>query len=199
MLIRPALSFHIAHSSKNMSIRAERAADKMRLTGQFAAPNWGPDSNQTYLTFATGFGGGKGLTANFLNSLGLPIAEITEEHNVATGRNDLTGVYTHPSNEYWFKSLSLYHGINGTSIIVPFWGLNDVFLLHFVILYALSIVVRYLPSLWYEIDHGSLDHIKALLEEYIVITDRVLPRLAIERIAGINLRVLPPDSLMGPT
>jgi hypothetical protein len=68
-----------------------------------------------------------------------------------------------------------------------------------VILYALSIVVRYLPSLWYEIDHGSLDHIKALLEEYIVITDRVLPRLAIERIAGINLRVLPPDSLMGPT
>jgi hypothetical protein len=74
-----------------------------------------------------------------------------------------------------------------------------VFLLHFVILYALSIVVRYLPSLWYEIDHGPLDHIRALLEEYIVVTDRVLPRLAIERITGINLRLLHPGSLMGPS
>ena len=200
----PALSFHIAHSSKNTSIRAERATEKMRLTGQFVMPNWGPDpsegpTNQTYLTFATGFGGGEGLTTNYLNSLGLPIADIKEEHDAATGRNVLIGVYTHPSNEYWWKSLPLYHGINGTSIMVPFWCLNDVFLLHFVILYALSIIVRYLPSLWFEIDRGSLDHIKALLEEYMVITDRVLPRLAIERIAGVGLRALHPDSLMGPT
>ena len=176
----------------------------MRRTGQYVAPNWGPDpsegpTNETYLTFATGFGGGAGLTANFLGSLGLQIKDIKEEHDEATGRNNLIGVYTHPSNEYWYKSLPLYHGINGASIIVPFWGLNDVFLLHFVILYALSIVVRYLPSLWFEIDHGSLDHIKALLEEYMVITDRVVPRLAIERIAGISLHVLPPGSFMGPS
>src|SRR5208283_639948 len=111
----------------------------------------------------------------------------------------LIGIYTHPSNELWWKSLSLYHGINGNSIIVPFWGLSDIFILHFIILYSLSIIVRYLPSIWFEIDHGSLDHIKALLEEYMVITDRVLPRLAIERIEGISLSVVSPGSLMGPS
>ena len=203
-LSAPALSFHIDHSSKNMSLRAERATEKMQATGQFAAPNWGPDpsegpTTETYLTFATGFGGGEGVTAEYLNSLDLPIKEIHAEHDSLSERAELIGVYAHPSSEYWWKSLPLYNGVNGTSLMVPFWGLSDVFLLHFVILYALSIVVRYLPSLWFEIDHGSLDHIKALLEEYMVITDRVLPRLAIERIAGVKLRVVAPGSLFGPT
>jgi hypothetical protein len=127
-----ALSFHIAHSSKNMSIRAERAMEKTLLTGQYVEPTWGPDpsegtSNQTYLTFATGFGGGEGLTADYLNSLGLPIIDVKEELDAATGRTDLVGVYTHPSNEYWWKSLPLYRGVNGTSFIVPFWGLKVFF------------------------------------------------------------------------
>ncbi len=36
--------------------------------------------------------------------------------------------------------------------------------MHDVTLYALSIVVRYLPSLWHEIEYGSLNHIGALME-----------------------------------
>jgi hypothetical protein len=203
-LSAPALSFHIAHSSKNMSIRAERATAKMQATGEFVAPIWGPDPSEgptaeTYLTFATGFGGGEGVTAEYLNGLGLSIKDIKEEHDAVADRKDLTGVYLHPSDEYWHKSLPLYHGVNGTSLIAPFWGMSDVFLLHFVILYALSIIVRYLPSLWYEIEHGKFDHIRALLDEYIVVTDRVIPELAVERISGIGLRVVPPGSLMGPT
>ena len=114
------------------------------------------------------------------------------------GRSGLIGVYTH-SSTIWYKSLPLYHGINGTSLIVPFWGMSDVFLLHFVILYALSIIVRYLPSFWYEIEYGKLDHIKVLLEEYIAVADRVIPELAIERISGICLRIVQPGSLMCPT
>ena len=51
------------------------------------------------------------------------------------------------------------------------------------ILYALSIVVRYLPSLWHDIEDGDLDNIRALIEHYLVIVDNVLPRLAVERIA----------------
>lgn len=175
----------------------------MRATGQFVAPSWGPDPSEgptaeTYLTFATGFGGGEGVTAEYLNGLGLPIKAIQEEQDAVSRRSDLIGVYTHSSSEYWYKSLPLYHGVNGTGLITPFWGMSDVFLLHFVILYALSIIVRYLPSIWYEIEHGKLDHIKVLLDEYIVVTDRVIPELAIERISGISLRVVQPGSLRGP-
>ena len=202
-LSAPALSFHIAESSKNMSMRAERSAEETLRTGQYVALKWGPDPsegpiNQTYLTFATGFGGGEGLTTDYLNRLGLPITDFKEEYDSITGQTELIGLHTHPSNEFWWKNLALYHGVNGNSIIAPFWGLNDIFLLHFVILYALSIVVRYLPSVWFEVEHGSLDHMKALLEEYMVVTDRVLPQLAIERIAGIKLQVVQPGSLMAP-
>jgi hypothetical protein len=200
----PPLSFHVSHSIKNMSLRAERAQKQMLSTGKFVAPNWGPDpsegpTSETYVTFATGYGGGEGVTTAFLNGLGLPIKDIAEEIDESSGRIDLVGKYTHPSNEHWWQSLPLHHGTNGTSLIVPFWGSSDPFILHFIILYALSIVVRYLPSLWFEIEYGKLDHLKVLIEEYIVCTDTVLPSLAIERIAGIELHVVPPGSLMAPT
>jgi hypothetical protein len=70
-------------------------------------------------------------------------------------------------------------------------------LLHFVILYALSIVVRYLPALWHEIEDGALDHLRALIEHYLVIVDNVLPRLAIESIIGRRFIVVQPGSMQG--
>lgn len=65
-------------------------------------------------------------------------------------------------------------------------------------LYALSIVVRYLPLLWHEIEDGGLDHIRALIEHYISVFDNVLPKLAIERITGRRLIAVMPGSLEGP-
>ena len=90
-------------------------------------------------------------------------------------------------------------GYCGTSWIVPLWGtIQDPFIIHFVVLYALSIVVRYLPSLWHEIEYGDLDHIRALIEHYIVIVDGVLPQMAVERITGKRLQVVHPGSMQAP-
>jgi hypothetical protein len=80
----------------------------------------------------------------------------------------------------------------GTSVIAPFWGMSDVMALHLVTLYALSIVVRYMPSLWQRVEVGELDHIKALLEGYLAIFDRVGPAMALERITGVKLELAQP-------
>jgi len=106
----------------------------------------------------------------------------------------------HPKNKYWHQCVDLYKsGYSGTSIVVPFWGLRDPFIIHFIILYALSIVVRYLPSLWHDIEDGELNHMRALIEQYLAIVDNVLPRLAVEMITGKKLVVVHPGSLMAPS
>ena len=82
--------------------------------------------------------------------------------------------------------------------MVPFWGTTDVFLLHLLILYATSILVRYLPERWHDIEDGKLDHIRALLEHYMVIVDNVLPKIVIERLTGIKLLTSQPGSMNAP-
>ncbi|HHX9840638.1 TPA: YaaC family protein [Salmonella enterica subsp. enterica] len=67
-----------------------------------------------------------------------------------------------------------------------------------VVLYALSIIVRYLPDTWYEIENGKLDYINALLENYLAIFDSVLPKLAVERLTKVNLVVTAPGSMNSP-
>jgi hypothetical protein len=199
----PPLSFHVAHSFKNMSERAERAQRRQQETGQFVPPNWGPDPGEgptttTYVTIATGFGGGEGVTPEFLGSLDLPINDIVWEKDGAAADEQLIGQYRHASNEHWWQSLPLYHASTGTSLIVPLWGTSDPFIIHFVLLYALSIVVRYLPSFWFQIEHGSLDHVRALLEQYATTVDVVLPKLGFERITGRRLQLIYPGSLNAP-
>jgi len=66
------------------------------------------------------------------------------------------------------------------------------------VLYALSIVVRYLPSLWHNIENGDLNHIRALIEHYLAIVDGVLPRMSVERITGVHLRIDQPGSMGAP-
>jgi hypothetical protein len=66
------------------------------------------------------------------------------------------------------------------------------------ILYAFSIVVRYLPETWHSIEHGSLDNVRALLEHYLVIVDNVLPHLAVERLTQKRLLVVHPGSMNAP-
>ena len=153
----------------------------------------------TYLTFATGFGGGEGVTPAYLASIGFPIREIRSELDASTGDTELVGRFEHSAYDQWYDKLPLYRSNMGTSLIAPLWGsVSDVFVIHFIILYTLSIIVRYLPSVWYQIEHGSLDHVRALLEHYITIVDTVIPKCGIERITGNELNLIYPGSLRSP-
>ena len=95
-------------------------------------------------------------------------------------RMHFIGEFEHPNSGTWWDYIATYKSSYcGTSIIVPLWQrTSDPVALHLMILYASSIVVRYLPSLWHEISEGRLDHIRALLEHYLTIVDAVLPDCA---------------------
>jgi hypothetical protein len=152
----------------------------------------------TYLNIASGYGGGEGLSTSYLAGLGLPIVGIQEVCD-PIGRRVFEGKFDHSSSDYWHRCLDLYRSANtGTSLVVPVWGFVDTFLIHFMILYALSIVVRYLPSLWFDIEFGPLDHVRTLIEQYVATVDDVLPKMAVERIESMSLEISMPGSLSSP-
>ncbi len=66
------------------------------------------------------------------------------------------------------------------------------------ILYGFSIIVRYLPDVWYEISSGELDHIGSLIEYYLSIVDKVIPLEMLRRITERKILISMPGSLSSP-
>ena len=66
------------------------------------------------------------------------------------------------------------------------------------ILYSLSIIVRYLPDIWYEISSGERDHIGSLIEFYLSIVDKVIPLEMLKRITEREIKISMPGSLSSP-
>jgi hypothetical protein len=191
------LSFRVGYAHQNMVERSKRQQEHVKKTGQllFDPPVPGPD----VVSYIAIFPQGQKLTTEYLNSFGLPIKNIRPAEDTTTKWPYLVGDLTHPKGKYWWQCIDTYKsGYCGTSIIVPFLEITDPFIIHFMTLYALSIVVRYLPLLWHEIEDGNLDHIRALIEHYLVIVDNVLPQIAIRRITGRQLIAVRPGSLHGP-
>lgn len=140
------------------------------------------------------------LTAEQANSLNLPVRNFEDKKDPLSSLILPTGQLEHPAHEHWYQGLRLHKsGYCGSSIMVPYWGRDDVFMLHFVILYAFSIVTRYLPSLWHEIEDGKLDHLRSLLEHYLVIVDNVLPKIALERMTGDSVHAIQSGSVFSLT
>lgn len=187
------LSFQIGHASRNMALRT-RGLSQQGFSS--SAPNF---SGFTYTAI---YPKGVEITAEELNAYNLGIKDIENESDENRSKYDeayFVGKVFHPEGELWWDYVLTHKsGYCGTSTIVPFWGTQDPFVLHLVVFYALSIIVRYLPETWYEIEHGKLDYMNSLLENYLAIFDSVLPKLAVERLTKTQLVVTSPDSMNSP-
>ncbi|HBC6983855.1 TPA: hypothetical protein L2B18_001403 [Klebsiella oxytoca] len=186
------LSFQIGHASRNMTLRSREWTQGLsRSTPNFPG-----------FTYAAIYPKGVEITAEELNSynFGITDIEIEAKENITNHDEDyFVGKVFHPEGELWWDHILTHKsGYCGTSAIVPFWGTQDPFILHLVVFYALSIIVRYLPETWYEIEHGKLDHMNSFLENYLAIFDSVLPKLAVERLTKTHLVVTSPDSMNSP-
>jgi hypothetical protein len=186
------LSLHVGFANRNMVVRSQNMRIQ-QVTGV-------KSSDPMETTFIAIYPNGSNLSESYLRGLDLPVRDIHSETDSATGTSYFVGSLAHPAGDHWWRHLKTYKsGYCGTSYIVPFWGgVSDAFLLHFIILYAMSILVRYLPSLWHEIEDGTLDHIRALIEHYLVIVDSVVPHMAVERITGVRLQVVQPGTFNAP-
>lgn len=193
-----ALSFQIGHDQRNFTERTERMMTHAVRHGPMSSD---PQDASTVKTYVSIYHKGATITAEELGAFGFEITNL----KLVPGNPSLhqherfVGEVSHPKGTIWWNYVATYKsGYSGTSLIVPVWGTRDPFVLHFAILYAFSIVVRYLPETWHSIEHGSLDNIRALLEHYLVIVDNVLPHLAVERLTKKRLLVVHPGSMNAP-
>ena len=194
----PPLSFQVAYnSSKNYEMESENRRKSMDDSLYNAATQSDEILSKEQTTYISIIPDSKDITLQYLNELNLPIKNIKEEKDSGSGKTIFVGGFTHPTDGYWQQHLDLYKSSHsGTSIIVPVLKkINDPILINLMILYSLSIIVRYLPDVWYEITLGEQDHIGSLIEYYLSIVDKVIPLEMLTRITEREIQITMPGSL----
>ncbi|MBK7539152.1 MAG: hypothetical protein IPI49_28055 [Myxococcales bacterium] len=88
--------------------------------------------------------------------------------------------------EIWWDALPVHNSpFERTALIVPAFGVvGEYRAICAALLYALSIMVRYRPSVWRRVQEGDHDHLRVLVEAYLAVVDRVLPEQFLERITA---------------
>lgn len=188
------LSFQISYNNSKKRIEAR---NKAVLEDATSKENQSvPKEKTTYISL---FPESEEITLEYLNGLNLPIKNIEEDRGLIDERI-FVGEFTHSAEGYWQQYMDTYKSSHsGTSIIVPILNkISDPILIHLMILYSLSIIVRYLPDIWYEISSGELDHIGSLIEYYLSIVDKVIPLEMLKRITERDIDISMPGSLFGP-
>ena len=141
---------------------------------------------------------GVAYSAEEIAELNLGLEEVRAVHR-SPEEMYFIGKYRHQT-EFWQESLNPYRSrMSGMTLIAPLWGkVRDPYLIHTLLLYGLSIVVRYLPSIWHEITSGHLDDVRSLVEFYLNVVDTLIPEIAFKRITGELASIEQPGSIFAP-
>jgi hypothetical protein len=103
------------------------------------------------------------------------------------------GKFSDEKTDSWKESIKLHKSpMVRPSWIKPVMGCIDDYLsINYMLLYALSIIVRYRPKIWRGVSEGSLNNYFALVKYYIEVISRFLPELALREISGRRVSASP--------
>lgn len=137
------------------------------------------------------------ITVENLMSAGWPLAEIRHADDYVGSGTALRSRVDHAGFDVWWKVLptrSSPFGKGPTVLLPTVGGLRDYRAIAAVTLYALSIMVRYMPSAWRRIEGGDEDQYLALVTAALGIWERLLPEEFLESIAGETVHTAQPGS-----
>lgn len=132
--------------------------------------------------------------------LRLPFSRYQSYTDEVTDKTSLAGFLECPENEPWTQHIPLYRSVmTADSFSRPLLGkIFDPLVRHYLLMYALSIIVRYRPSVWREVSEGRHDASLALLTYYHEAFTRVVPQIALERVAGAEVMTMQPGTWNAP-
>ena len=126
-----------------------------------------------------------------------PITIINEYRDSITGSVGWRTFVKHKKGGHHYESYQTHKGMNASMVIAPLFGRTDDWEAFAVmILYALSIIVRYLPNLWARILHGDLDYYKAILYQFSRVAERELTQIFLEKLSGKRVIITHPQALI---
>lgn len=101
-------------------------------------------------------------------------------------------------SDYWWQYLNIHKStFCGSSLLIPLKGLRDEWDIYAImILYALSIMVRYYPNLWRRVQYGEWDKYFAVFQQFAMVVEKVLPGMFYEKISGQRLYVSQPGAIL---
>jgi hypothetical protein len=135
------------------------------------------------------------MTKEDIASLPGPISEIGDAPSEGPGRH-FRGAVDHPPGKLWWDSLPIHHSpFQNNSLIIPIFGVvGEYRAISVVLLYALSIIVRYRPSIWRRVQEGDLDHMRVIIEAFLAVVERVLPEQFLATVTGQQIVAKHPGS-----
>lgn len=132
-----------------------------------------------------------------LESAGWPLAEIRQAEDHEGRGTAFRARVDHTGHDLWRTVLPTHSSPFGNSPALVFptvGGAREYRTIAAVTLYALSIMVRYLPSAWRRIEGGDEDQYLALVQTALAVWERLLPQHFLESIAGETVRAVQPGS-----
>lgn len=137
------------------------------------------------------------VPAEYLASAGWPLAEIRQAGDHEGPGTTFRARVDHIGHDYWWMVLPTRSSPfkSGSTLIFPTVGrIREYRTIAAVTLYALSIMVRYMPSAWRRVEGGDQDQYLALVQTALTVWERLLPEQFLESIAGETVRTAQPGS-----
>ena len=134
-----------------------------------------------------------------IEGAGWPLAELSRLPDQSEGQIFRVRV-DHPDATYWHEVLPIHQSSfeNSGALILPALAdLNEYRVTALCLLYALSIMVRYMPSTWRRVEGGDLDQYLTIVKTALSVFERSLPQLYLETITGERIVAVQPGSMFG--
>ena len=131
------------------------------------------------------------------DTAGWPITEIVPVTPESEGKEYRARV-DHTGLQFWHEALPLHRSpyLQSPALIIPVIDRIAAYRVNaLIILYTLSIVVRYMPSVWRRIEGGDWDEHLALIKSVVSVYERILPEQFLETIIGEQIHASQPGSL----
>jgi len=128
-----------------------------------------------------------------------PITEITLVTAGAEDGSTYRARVDHAGREYWYEVLPVHHSPfkKGSTLILPvIGGMSEFRTVAVITLYALSILVRYMPSAWRRVEGGDWDEHLSLVKNALGVFERLIPEQFLESIIGEQIYASQPGGLL---
>jgi hypothetical protein len=154
--------------------------------------HFGATAGSTYIRLVDRSGK---IAQSRIENAGWSLAEISQARD-ETGQAFRARV-DHPGSQFWQEALPLHESPfenSGALILSPLSDFSEYRVLAMAILYALSILVRYMPRTWRRVEGGDLDQHLALVKTALGVFERILPQEFLEAITGERVVAAQPGS-----
>ena len=179
--------------------KEKRREEYSKRTGnfEFEAPQ---EDNEIILTNVSIYPTSKNMTIEYIEKLNSPFKNFSVRYDKFSNTEHIVCDFYHKNEGLWWNSIKHYKSdYCPTSYIVPLFDtIQDPIIINYILMYSLSIIVRYLPDIWYEIKLGKYNNIGSLIDFYISIFDHIIPIQMLERITEKAIHISTPGSLDAP-